>query len=480
MTKKGVSLLASNLDRRDFLRLTGATALGLATKSSAGAAPKPGDAERPNILLFITDQQHIDTVSAGGCPYLKTPALDQLAKSGASFSLSYTANPVCSPARSSMLTGRTSCETGVYVNGKPVRDTIPNLGQWLGNQAGYEAVYAGKWHLPATYTSNIPGFRVLHTGIMGQGNLCDRAASLACEAFLRRRKAEAPFLMVASFMQPHDICEWLRLNITVPEAPHFPELADVLPPLPENFRFDPAEPGVVKRHRSDEPQKGNWTKEHWRYYRWSYYRHVEQVDGEIGRVMQALRDTGQDANTLVLFTSDHGEGLAHHQMVRKSTPYDEASKVPMIVAWPGRVPAGKIDATHLVSGLDVMPTLCDYAGIASPENMRGRSMRPLLEGTETDWHDCIVTEHNSDRGRLVRTPRYKYVTYVDDPVDQLFDMQADPGETKNLAPQAQYAKAVAEHRKLLKDWESQLEVAPNVPASTAAWWREFEVDKETA
>ena len=466
------------MDRREFLRVGGAGAVLAGTGCAANVALTSGAqakaAARPDILRVITDQQHIDTIAAAGCRHVRTPAFDGLRSRGTSFSLSYTANPVCSPARSSIFTGRATSETGVYVNNKPVRKGIPNLGQWLSREAGYEAVYAGKWHVPRGFTHFIPGFRVLHTGIGGQGNLGDTAVSRACEGFLRNRRDRSsgrPLLMVASFLQPHDICEWLRLNAKVPAELRYPELAPALPPLPDNFEFDPREPEYVKRSRlKREPLKGGWSRPHWRYYLWSYYRHVEMVDAEVGRVLDAVRESGREEDTLVVFTSDHGEGLAHHQMVRKSTPYDEAARVPFIVSWPGRVPEGKTDDAHPVSGLDIMPTLSDYAGARPPEKMRGVSLRGLLERGAAPARPCIVTEANSNRGRMLRTPRYKYVTYADDPVDQLFDMRDDPGETRNLAAGSSHASAVAEHRKLLREWEGRLDVAPGLPCADA-WWR---------
>ena len=454
--------------RRDFIKLSGAAALALS--SSSAAAPRAAGKNRPNVLVIITDQHHADALSCVGNKYIQTPALDSLAAVGVNFRLSYTNNPVCSPARSALLTGRTSCETGVYVNGRPIHKDIPNMGQWLSAKGGYEAVYAGKWHIPATYSTSIPGFRVLHTGIGGQGNVCDPAVAMACEAFIRGRKSDRPFLMVASFMQPHDICEWLRLNVDVPKRPRFPVPADWVPPLPANHAFPKVEPANLKSIRArNEPGKGKWTADHWRYYRWSYYRHVEQVDGLIGLVLQALRDTGADKNTLVVFTSDHGEGMGHHQMVRKSSPYDEASRVPLIVSIPGRAREGRVDTRHPVSGVDVMPTVCDYVGIAAPPEMRGRSLRKLLQRDVDESDGFTVTEISGDTGRMLRTRKYKYVTYRGDPGKQLFDMEADPGELKNLAADEAYADVVAKHRKLLLDWEDRLTVAPNVPEKPGLW-----------
>jgi choline-sulfatase len=421
-------------------------------------------------VLIYTDQQHIDTIFAGGCPHVRTPALDRLKRSGVSFMQSYTANPVCSPARAALFTGRTSCETSVYKNGRPIRSDIPNLGQWFSEHTDYETFYAGKWHLPRTYTSNIPCFKVINTGIGGSGYLCDTAMSRACEGFLRNRSKSKPFLLVASYMQPHDICEWLRLNMNNPGTLRYPELVSELPELPDNFQFDGSEPESTKNRRlGNEPFKGNWDEEQWQYYRWSYYRHIEHLDAEIGRLLDELERRRLIKDTLIVLTSDHGEGMGHHQMVRKSSFYDEAARVPLLFSWPGHIVEDKTDTAHLASGLDVMPTLCDYAGIESPANMRGVSLRAILEGAKGSNRDFIVSEGNNNTGRMVRTKGYKYITYRNDSVEQLFDMKNDPGEIRNLAVNSRYSSTLAEHRKLLKDFESKLDVPSSVPNADA--WR---------
>ncbi len=462
------------VNRRDFMKLSGSAVALLANStltSNVFAGQQSRDPKPKNILLMITDQQHIDTIAAGGCSHVQTPALDRLKTSGISFTQSYSANPLCSPARSAVFTGRTSSEATVYVNGRPIRSDIPNLGQWFSQQTDYETFYAGKWHLPRTYTRDIPGFKVINTGIGGFGYLCDTVMSRSCEGFLRNRSKSKPFLLVASFMQPHDICEWLRLNMDKPERLRYGELTGELPELPDNFVYDKNEPKNIKQRRlGNEPFKGKWNKEQWRYYLWSYYRNIEYVDAEIGRILQTLEDYGYAKDTLIVFTSDHGEGLAHHQMVRKNTLYDESAKVSLIFSWPGHIPENRTDTTHLVSGLDITPSLCDYAGIKPPKNMRGRSLRPILEGKSVPAKNFIVTEVSNNTGRMVRTPSFKYITYKDNSVEQFFDMRTDPGETKNLAASSRYALVLAEHRKMLRDWESRLDVPPNAP-NADAWWR---------
>jgi len=425
----------------------------------------------PNILLIVTDQQHADAIAALGNKGLRTPAMDSLVRGGTAFRRSYTTNPVCSPARSSVLTGRMPSETGVYKNGMPIRSDIPNIGEWLSSRAGYESVYAGKWHMPRSYSATLPGFRVLHTGIGGFGVVCDTAVSMACASYILNRPDDAkPFCMVASFMQPHDICEWLRHNTTVPDEMPYPGIEDQLPELPDNFEYDEREPVTVSDQRkSREGVRGNWPHEHWRYYRWSYNRHIEQVDGEIGRVLDALRMKDLDRNTLVIFTSDHGEGLGHHQMVRKSTPYDEAARVPMVVSMPGTVKRGAGDGTHLVSGVDIVPTICDYAGVDAPAGMRGLSMRPLLEGQQTKWRSHIVVEHNNDTGRSIVSERYKYALYRGDDTEMLFDLEKDPLETNNLTFDRRHKEAVRQHREMLCKWEKALDVDSERLPDTAGW-----------
>ena len=451
--------------RRDFIKTGAASAAGASAgifaqgcEPSATNSPKA----KPNILLLITDQHHIDTIAAAGCSHVRTPALDRLVENGVIFSESYCSNPICSPSRAALFTGRTSCETGVYRNELPIRQDIPSMGEWFRQESDYETIYTGKWHVPATYTTDIPGFSVPMTGLIGQGNFCDTAVSMACDAYIRNRSRDKPFLMVASFMQPHDICEWLRLNLMDQPELRYPELMDELPELPPNFIIDKDEPETMRKKRErEEPALGKWSDLHWRYYLWSYYRHIEMVDAEIGRILQALEDTGQQNDTLVVFTADHGEGTAHHKMVRKSSNYDEAAKVPLIVSWPGELSV-RSDDSCLVSGMDIMPTLCDFAGISAPAGMKGVSLRPVLEG-ESPRREFIALECRANMGQMIRTNRYKYSTYKNDPVEQLFDMIDDPYEMKNLANDASHAGDLDEHKKLLKDWVSGLDIAPNVP-----------------
>ncbi|MHC4800164.1 MAG: sulfatase family protein, partial [Planctomycetota bacterium] len=373
-------------------------------------------------------------------------------------------------ARSSLFTGRMSCETGVVTNSVPMRKDIPELGQWLG-QAGYETVYVGKWHIPHRDYKEI--YTVL-PGSHGIGEHCDPVIARNCESFLLNRSGSKPFFLVGSFLNPHDICYWVMRNARFPDSMNYPEIEDELPPLPPNFKYDPREPAILKNRRNKPNFKGDqaWTDRQWQYYAWSYYRQTEMVDACIGRILDALEDSGHADNTILLFTGDHGDGHARHKMTSKSFLYDEAAKVPMMVSCPDRILENKLDRDHLVSGADMVPTFCDYAGIKPPPRMVGRSLRPVLEGKSAEWREFVAAQSHVT-GRMIRTAQYKYIAYKDDPVDQLFDMKNDPWETKNLAGESKYASVISDHRKILKDFSSKLDPVPEPTQGWDAFLREI-------
>jgi len=447
--------------RRQFLR-AGAVGAGAFASRMTLAADQPRrsrasrDGKPPNFLFIISDQLGLDAIAAHGCPDVRTPNLDRLVRRGVSFMESHSTDPVCSPARSSLFTGRMPTETGVISNGRPIHSSVPHMGQWFG-QAGYETVYSGKWHLPGGYQAEIDGFTVLPAG-GGQGDLVDPVVSRSCEAYLKSRSRTTPFVLVASFLQPHDICYWaIRGKELVPQELPFPEIASQLPALPPNHTAQPPAPERLARA----VYKG-FSEQQWRYYIHIYYRQVEMLDADVGRVLDALEDSGEADNTIIILTADHGEGRGRHQHVQKWYPYEEAVKVPLILSCPGRIPEGERDTAHLVSGLDVMSTMCDYAEIEPPPDSLGKTVRPLLEGKSVPWREFVVAETHII-GRTVRTERYKYVRYKDDPIEQLFDMKADRWETKNLYQEARYAGVIKDHRKLLDEWEARLKPVPPTP-----------------
>ncbi len=230
------------------------------------------------------------------------------------------------------------------------------------------------------------------------------------------------------------------------------------PPLPTNHEVPEAEPECITQKFMNARSfrayvREKWTRNQWRLHRWAYCRLTEMVDREIGTLLDALREAGLEDNTLIVFTSDHGDMDSAHKMEHKSVLYEESVRVPFIMSYKGVIPQGMVDDTHLVSnGLDLLPTLCDYAGIETPEGPRGESLRALAQGKDIkEWRDFVVSE--SQIGRMLRTGRFKYCIYDSGrDREQLIDLKHDSGEMKNLAEVGDYKGVLERHRRLLRGW----------------------------
>ena len=436
-------------NRREFLK----AGAGIALAAAARKAPAQLTKRPPNLLFMHVDQLHADIISGYGCQHVQTPNIDRLASEGMSFSQCYVQNSVCCPSRACWYTGRAACEHGVVINEWPIRADLPDLGTHF-TDGGWESVYAGKWHIPARRVTD--SFRVMHFG-HGVGEHGDGWTSRAGQAFLHQYDGDKPFFLNLGFLQPHDCCYWVFEETGTHETLPYPQLAGEYPGLPANHPFDEAtEPKLIQQRRGPNSPCKQWTAEQWRYYVWAYSRMVEMADTEVGRVLDALDDSGHAEDTMVVFTSDHGDGLGRHGMVSKMFLYDEAARVPTIIRWPGQIEAGSSD-DRLVGSLDLTSTLCDYAGLQQLPQTRGRTLRPLLEQQNVEWRDVLITEAQRT-GRMVRTPEWKLIRYEDDPNIQLFDMQRDAGEMNNLASQGRHGEVVEQLTGELKRWEYGLEI----------------------
>jgi arylsulfatase A-like enzyme len=406
---------------------------------------------RPNVLLILTDQQTHDAWSGCGNPWLKTPAMDSIARRGLSFRNAICPYPVCSPSRASIFTGRLPHEAGVMDNGKPIAPGMATLGE-LFRSAGYNTAYGGKWHLPKSF-DGMTGFTKIIGG-SALGKDMDAPLSNACADWLRKQP-NSPFLLVASFMNPHDICDWIRQHKGSREFPN----PDRFPPAPANMAVDPAEPEAIQYHRTAGYDlmsqavgiASEWRRDDMRLYLHDYYRMVEQVDAEIGKVLSALRETGQESNTVILLASDHGEGLGAHRWAQKASFYEESLRVPFFLAGPGIRPG--VDR-GLATLADIVPTLCGVAGIKPPPDLRGID---LLNKSERRFVASQLRYESPEReGRLLLTARYKYVRFNSGArPEQLFDLHADPGETLNLAHVPTAHGLLEEHRRLLANYLDQ-------------------------
>ncbi|MBD3243632.1 MAG: sulfatase-like hydrolase/transferase [Chitinivibrionales bacterium] len=454
--------------------------------------------KRPNILVIITDEQHANAMSNTGNADLHTPGMDAIAAAGVRFDRAYCTYPVCTPSRASMFTGKMPSEVGIGNgsggHGLPEQGRRQEMG-WVFRDAGYETAYAGKWHLPGQHMEEGHGFEILSP-------MNDELATCKSIEFLRRTH-EKPFLLVTSLWQPHGCCPYHRYpdprtcaklgldkyglsskgpdddSYDWPDDAYEQSFLDRCPRLPDNFEPSRYEPDVITKKRDhvytvtkrppfwqpDEEWNAarNWGTQEHRFYRWAYYRLVERLDGQIQRILGALSESGHDQNTLVVFTSDHGDMLSSHRLTAKDCFYEESVRIPLLMRLPGQIPAGTVVNDALVSnGLDLIPTLCDFAGITPPQGLRGMSLRPLTHGVKPRaWRDDLLIELSKGMGlgRMIHTGRYKYARYnTGDHREELYDLELDPGEMRNLAEDAQYQELKSELREKL-DWRLQELVA---------------------
>ncbi len=425
------------------------------------------DDDRPNILIVMSDQLSQKAVGAYGNCDVVTPNMDRLAAEGLRFENVYTPCPLCQPMRPSLWTGLLPHEHGVLANrpGPPVSDDVPTMGDVF-SSGGYETVHFGKRH----DRGGLRGFWCAEEGDLpvdaepawpvNPDTTHDRYATVRCIEYLEHAH-ERPFLMVADLTNPHNICGWIGQNA----GPHEDvPIAGPLPELPANFEIDDLRKRPLPiqylccSHRRL-AQASRWSEDNYRHYLAAYYHFTNRVDSEIGRVLAALDRSDAAENTLIVFLADHGEGMAAHRMVTKQIGfYEEMVRVPLIFAGAGVEPRGAVAAEPLVSSIDVFPTLCEIAGIESPAGLRGRSLGPHFRGQAGGvGHPYVVSEWETEfgyvvsPGRMVRTPRHKYTRYLEGDGEELYDLQADPGETRTLVDDPAAADLLFEHRRLLDE-----------------------------
>lgn len=459
------------MSRRKFIRnLTGGTVGALAAPHGRGESAETSS-RRPNILLIMTDQQFGGALGGLAAGELKTRAMDRLIASGTRLTRAYCSQPLCVPSRAGIFTGRYPSEIGVPINQGEYRDAItaPMLGKVM-TAGGYETAYFGKWHkaiLPEQ--KDVHGFNTI-AAVQGHHN-DDKVPDLT-RAFLAGER-KRPFFAVSSFVNPHDICEWARLHAGLDDSPlpngdiATPPEPDNCPPPAENQEIPEGEPDVIRwvQRQNDRIYPSvDWDTNDWRQYRWAYHRLIEKVDAQIGEVLDTLARSPHAVNTIVIFTSDHGDGYGAHRWNQKQVLYEESVRVPLVISGPG-VPAGQtIDAIANI-GLDTFTSCCDWAGIKPPNDLAGLSWKRLLSGRNTGWRSetfietefCAWEESWGVTGLACVTDRYKYIAYRDRTRpdylgEQLFDLANDPGEMNDLRDDPASASALADLRRRLAEW----------------------------
>ena len=417
----------------------------------------------------MTDQQSADIMSCQiGTEYINTPAMDKLAREGIFFTNAYTANPLCMPARNSIFSGSYPHQTGCQNNGQGELDTaeFPGMGTYF-KKAGYDTGYVGKWHLWYD-AEDKEGHGFEMTAVLKSPGYDDDMPEPAI-SFMQKER-QKPFLLVVSFCNPHDVCQLARHGeLPSGPLPPLPPL-DQRPPLKENMAPAENESDAMSLIRkSYHSQKwigvGNYDEDKWRRLRWGYYRLVERVDALIGQVLDGLERSGQKDNTLVIFTSDHGESHGAHGFNQKTVFYEESARVPLILSHANLVKDGTSEVLAN-SCVDILPTMLDLAAIERPEGLPGRSLKTAARGEDPqEWRDYVVSENFITqggpvdgvtpmiKGRMVRSKTHKYCLFDHgEKREELFDMKTDRLETVNLAAQADCSTIVEQHRSYLEEF----------------------------
>ncbi len=316
--------------------------------------------ERPNILLIINDQHNGSVMTQRGYPYIETPSIDKLADEGVTFTRAYTPYPICKAMRYSLMTGMMVSAVCPDCEGKFENVTSQkSLGMRM-KEAGYDTAYFGKWHVGQTGLNGVAdwhGFDTYQDHSSSKGG--DTYTRNSIIEYLQKPRSGKPLFMVASFMNPHDSAELGRLiagfteSVTFKDKPVDWAGVDVgkdAPPLPANFGVMENEPEGFTLRRPKGPEDkywsshptANWTEEDWRRYMWGYDRLVEMMDAHVGLVVDEFEKQGLLDNTVIIFTSDHGDGHASHHWNMKMSFYEEAVNIPFIVTWKGKTRAGVI------------------------------------------------------------------------------------------------------------------------------------------
>lgn len=427
--------------------------------------------EKPNILIIQCDHLTQRVVGAYGKTQGCTRPIDEVASRGVIFANAYVGCPLSQPSRAALWSGMMPHQTNIRSNSEEhinprLSENIPTLGS-LFSENGYDAVHFGKCHdmgalrgfnhkEPVAKPFNDPEFPVNKDSFLDVGTCEDAVAYLS-------NPPKEPFICVADFQNPHNICGYVGENKGIHENP---PVVGELPELPDNFEVEdwndvPVPIQYICCSHRRMTQAAQWSKENYRHYIAAFQHYTKIVSKQIDSVLKALYSTPAGKNTIVVILADHGDGMGSHRMVTKQISfYDEMTNVPFIFAGPGIKHQNKpIDNLLTQPTLDLLPTLCELAHIAIPSGKQGISLVPVLRGEkQTEFHPYVVSEWHSEYevivtpGRMIRSPKYKYTHYLEGNGEELYDMEKDPGERHNLARKTEYTKTLTEHRAMLDDY----------------------------
>ncbi|MHC4178776.1 MAG: sulfatase family protein [Planctomycetota bacterium] len=469
----------SGFSRRDFLM---GTAAALSARTLAGGAQpdqspseRPGRAAgRPNVLWICTDQQRYDTIRALGNRHLHTPNLDRLVATGVAFTHAHCRSPICTPSRAAFLTGMYPDTVHACINGNDRWDDAAPLVTKTLAESGYDCALAGKLHLSAAHgriekrpddgyrefwwshhpADDWPKGHAYVEWLKSQGR--DYRQLIGKHGYIPAPLHQTTWCaeMADRFIRANRDGAWLfSLNCFDPHPPFDP---------PKQYvdRFDVESlPGPLLRKSDLEAQArlGNvmfqsrpkeYPPHDARLHQAKYWAQIELIDENVGRLLATLDQTGQRENTIVIFTSDHGDMVGDHGLRAKGCRfYEGLVRVPLIISWPARFRQG-LRSGALVELTDLVPTLLEVAGLPVPESMHGKSLLPILEGkADPNSHRESVRsifyrtlQGSQSYATMIRDRRYKLVNYHGHGLGELFDLEDDPGEFRNLWDDPQYTE----------------------------------------
>jgi len=458
------------MNRREATRLLAGSAL------CAGRLAAAAPAARPNIVFILMDDLRWDALGSMGHPFVKTPNIDRIAREGALFANYFVTTSLCSPSRASILTGRYAHAHGVTGNGNnnELSHKLVTFPRLL-HDSGYETAYVGKWHMGNDDMPR-PGFdrwvsfrgqgvyvnpEINVDGKSGQVNgyilnqhtldFVKRARQKPFALYLAHKAVHGPFTSA----ERHQ--DWYA-NDPIPRRPNCDDTLEGKPALTREVPAEAAKKQAAKKQAAKKQQAVSSGEQLIR----NQLRALMAVEDGVGMIFKALEETGQLDNTMLVFTSDNGYFWGEHKLGDKRWSYEESIRDPLLVRYPKLIKAGtKIEQDAL--NIDLAPTFLELGGVRPPKQMQGRSLLPLLKGGVKDWRKSFLIEYFQEQQfqrtptwQGVRTPRWKYTHYTElQGMDELYDLQADPYEMKNLIDDPAAARALGqmkdELQRLLKE-----------------------------
>lgn len=493
--------------------------------SLLGSGVVLAETTRPNIVFIMSDDHAVKAVSAYGDSLVATPNIDRIAAAGIRFDRAYVGNAICGPSRATALTGMHSHGNGFYSNewSGPFdgeQQTLPSLLQ----AGGYQTAVIGKWHLysdpvgfdhwevidnqfeQGTYYN--PVFRHAAGKEETTGYVADLVTDKAIDWLQRAANKDAPFFLMYNHKTPHrdwlpgpqELAAWDDSS-RLPEPATLQRDLTALNQARREARMSIADymtNNDVKLSMSDNltpAQAAHWEKAYakgnaefeqadlsaaeelrWKYQRYikSYLASITSMDRQIGRLLDYLEINGLMDNTIVVYTSDQGFFLGENGWFDKRWMDEVSSRVPLVMQWPGRIPAGS-SSSALVQNIDFAPTLLDATGVEAKSPMHGVSLLPLLGSSPVDWERDLYYHfyenpgfHGVARHYGVRGERYKLIYYYENDEWELFDLQQDPGDLANLYGQAGYSEITADLKQRLQKLRHAYQVPTEDPE--APWY----------